>query len=107
MSSLAEYFTKHRPTPKWTFGDRVFGYYNGVPFVGTCGGEGMVNEAQGSLVTVFVDLPVKYKNEWHTTFIKVKPKELKRLMSMDDKEPLKLPGAGSIPAKRTTTKRKK
>jgi|LauGreDrversion4_2_1035121.scaffolds.fasta_scaffold1295544_2 hypothetical protein len=83
MSSLSEYFAKNRPVPKWTFGDRVFGRYNGIPFVGTCGGEGMVNETEGSLVTVFIDLPIKHKNTWHTTFIKVKPKDLKRLVSMD------------------------
>lgn len=79
MSNLAEYFAKNRPVAKWTFGDRVFGKFNGIPFVGTCGGEGMVNETEGSLVTVFIDLPIKYKNKWHTTFIKVKPKDLKRL----------------------------
>lgn len=83
MSSLAEYFAKHRPVPKWTFGDRVFGHYNGIPFVGTCGGEGMVNEVEGSQVTVFVDLPVKYKATWHTTFIKVSPKALKRLTKIE------------------------
>ena len=64
----------------------------------------MVNEAEGSLVTVFIDLPIKYKNKWHTTFVKVKPKELKRLTSMDETEPLKLQEAGSIPAKRTKKK---
>lgn len=106
MSNLAEYFAKHRPQAKWTFGERVFGKYNGVPFTGTTGGEGMVNEEQGSLVTVFIDLPLKDKNTWHMTFIKVKPTALKRLMSMDDKEPLKLPEAGSIPAKRTTQRKK-
>ena len=104
MSSLAEYFAKNRPAPKWTFGDRVFGRHLGVPFVGTCGGEGMVNETDGSLVTVFLDIPVKIKNIWHMTFIKVKPKDLKRLTSMDDTEPLKLKEAGSIPAKRTKKK---
>jgi hypothetical protein len=104
MSSLSEYFANNRPEPKWTFGDRVFGYYNGVPFVGTCGGEGMVNESQGSLVTVFIDLPIKYKNIWHTTFIKVKPKDLKRLIPIEDPEPLKIPKTGSISDKRTKKK---
>jgi len=79
MSSLAEYFALNRPQPKWTFGERVFGKFNGIPFVGTTGGEGMVNETEGSLVTVFIDLPIKYKGVWHTTFIKVKPKDIKRL----------------------------
>jgi hypothetical protein len=80
---LAEYFALNRPNAKWTFGDRVFGKAHGVPFVGTCGGEGMVNELEGSLVTVFVDLPVKIKGTWHLTFIKVKPSTLKRLPQID------------------------
>ena len=77
MSSLAEYFAANRPVPKWKFGDRVTGKYNGVPFVGTCGGEGMVNETLGSQVTVFIDLPIKDGKTWHMTFIKVKPSSLK------------------------------
>ena len=77
MSTLAEYFAKNRPQPKYHFGDRVCGKYHGVPFVGTCGGEGMVNEEQGMLVTVFLDLPLKYKDTVHNTFIKVKAKDLK------------------------------
>ena len=104
MGTLAEYFAIHRPQARWTFGERVFGKFNGVPFVGTTGGEGMINEEQGSLVTVFIDLPIKVKDTWHTTFVKVKPKDIKRLTSMDDTEPLKLPKAGSIPAKRTKQK---
>ena len=104
MGTLAEYFAKNRPQAKWSFGDRVWGKYNGVPFVGSAGGEGMVNEPQGSLVTVFLDLPLKDKDNWHMTFIKVRPKDLKRLQSLEDTEPLKLKEAGSIPAKRTKTK---
>lgn len=84
MSNLAEYFAKNRPTAKWTFGDRVFGKYHGIPFVGTCGGEGMVNEVEGSLVTVFLDLPLKHKNTVHSTFIKVKAKDLKRLTVFEE-----------------------
>jgi hypothetical protein len=79
MSSLAEYFALHRPKAKWNFGERVIGNFYGIPFVGTTGGEGMVNEAEGSLVTVFVDLPLKHKDTWHTTFIKVKPGTIRKL----------------------------
>ena len=89
MSTLAEYFAIHRPQPRWTFGERVYGNFNGVPFVGTTGGEGMVNETEGSLVTVFIDLPIKLKGVWHTTFIKVKPKDIKRLSSLEDDTPSK------------------
>jgi hypothetical protein len=87
MSNLAEYFAKHRPVPKWTFGERVFGKFNGIPFVGTTGGEGMVNETEGSLVTVFIDLPIKHNKVWRTTFIKVKPKDIKKISNFDLEEP--------------------
>jgi hypothetical protein len=82
MSNLADYFALHRPTAKWTFGERVIGNFYGIPFVGTTGGEGMVNEIEGSLVTVFIDLPVKHKGTWHTTFIKVKPSAIKKLSQL-------------------------
>jgi hypothetical protein len=81
---LAEYFALHRPAAKWSFGERVFGKYNGIPFVGTTGGEGMVNETEGSLVTVFVDLPIKHNDIWHSTFIKVKPGAIRKLSSLED-----------------------
>jgi hypothetical protein len=86
MTSLAEYFASNRPVAKWHAGDRVFGKIDEIPFIGTCGGETMVNETIGSMVTVFVDLPVKHKDTWHTTFIKVKPSKLKRLMLLSDKD---------------------
>jgi hypothetical protein len=87
--NLAEYFAKHRPQAKWTFGERVCGNYNGIPFAGTTGGEGMVNETEGSLVTVFIDLPLKHNDVWHTTYIKVKPKDLKRLPLVEDEVSIK------------------
>ena len=76
MSNLADYFEQNRPKAKWQFGDRVQGKFHGVPFIGTCGGEGMVNESEGSLTTVFIDLPIKIKDTCHMTFIKVKPNTL-------------------------------
>ena len=77
MASLAEYFAKNRPEPRYEIGERVFGYYNKVPFVGTVGADIMVNEEVGPLVTVFIDLPMKVSNNWHMTFIKVKYKDIK------------------------------
>jgi hypothetical protein len=80
MSNLSEYFALHRPVAKWSYGERVTGQFNGVPFAGTTGGEGMVNETEGSLVTVFLDLPIRHNDTWHTTFIKVKPNTIKKLV---------------------------
>jgi len=77
MASLAEYFAANRPVAKYNIGDRVIGKYHGVPFVGTCGADIMVNESVGPLVTVFLDLPLKHNDQWHELFIKVKYKDIK------------------------------
>jgi hypothetical protein len=106
MPSLAEYFEKNRYKPTWFLGDRVFGKYKKIPFVGTVGNDTVISEVEGPRVTVHLDLPMKVDNEYKS-FIIVKPKELKRLMLIqEEQEPLKLPAAGSIPAKRTKTKNK-
>jgi hypothetical protein len=79
MASLADYFAANRPKAKFTFGDRVCGKYHGIPFVGTAGGDVMVNEADGPMVTVFVDLPLKHNDVVHHTFIKVKQRDVRFL----------------------------
>ena len=100
MGNIAEYFEKNRYKPTWFIGDRVFGYYKKIPFIGTVGNDTVVSELEGPRVSVHLDLPIKVDKEYKT-FIITKPKELKRLKSMDDTEPLKLQEAGSIPVKRT------
>lgn len=79
MASLTEYFQENRPKPKYHIGDRVHGKYHGIPFCGTVGGETTVNFTVGAVVTVFLDLPLKYKKEWIMTFINVKPSTLEKL----------------------------
>lgn len=77
MTNLAEYFAANRPKPRYQVGERVHGEYLGVPFIGTVGNDGMVNDTDGPMVTVFVDLPLKAKDGVHHTFIKVKYKDIK------------------------------
>ena len=100
MGNLAEYFADNRYKPKWFIGDRVSGKYNGIPFIGTVGNDTVISEIIGPQVSVHLDLPMKIDKVYKTLII-VKPKDLKRLISMDETEPLKLQVAGSIPAKRT------
>jgi hypothetical protein len=78
MGSLAEYFEKHRPKPVWHIGDRVFGRWNKIPFIGTVGNDNMINETEGPRVSVFLDLPIRYKDQTHNVIF-VKQKDLKRL----------------------------
>jgi hypothetical protein len=82
MSSLAEYFAKNRYQPKWLIGDRVFGYWNKIPFIGTVGNDTLINELQGPRVSVHLDLPIKRDGQVHGIII-VKPKDLKRLVNLD------------------------
>ncbi len=85
MPNYAEYFERISYKPKWTIGDRVFGYYKKIPFIGTVGNDTLINETEGPRVSVFVDLPMKVDKEYRSIII-VKPKDLKRLVTFDEKE---------------------
>ena len=83
MASLAEYFSNNRYKAQWQIGDRVFGKYNKIPFIGTVGNDTLINEIEGPRVSVHLDLPLKFDYEYKS-YIIVNPKELKRLISMDE-----------------------
>lgn len=76
MSGLAEYFEKNRYKPKYFIGDRVQGKWNGIPFRGTVGNDTLINETEGPRISVFSDLPIKYKGKYHNIII-VKHKDVK------------------------------
>lgn len=78
MSTLAEYFAANRPKPKYAFGDRVEGTYKGIPWVGTAYTDNMVNESEGPMVSIHLDLPMKLGTEWHT-IIRVNYKDIRGL----------------------------
>jgi hypothetical protein len=78
MPSLAEYFAENRPKPKYNFGDRVEGTYQGIPFVGTAYGDNMRNETDGPMVSVHLDLPMMIGFVWHY-YILVAYKDIKEL----------------------------
>ena len=57
MSNLTEYFKRKAeelPKPKFQMGDRVFGRWNNIPFIGTVGQD--VNKQ----VSVCTDLPIRF-----------------------------------------------
>jgi len=76
MASLAEYFEKNRYKPKYVIGDRVFGYYHKIPFVGTVGNDTLISEIEGPRISILLDLPLMYENKVHTVII-VKHKDIK------------------------------
>lgn len=62
MANYAEYFEKlniDAPKAKFHYGDRVFGRWNKIPFIGS-----IVREADKN-VLVLLDLPVKHNKNIH------------------------------------------
>ena len=76
MSRLTDYFARRAVPVQWHAGDRVQGQWQGVPFIGTVAVEHLVSEAQGSEVTVFLDLPIVLDNQTYRQ-VTVKPQDLK------------------------------
>ena len=80
MGNVADYFERVAYKPKYFIGDRVHGFWNKIPFVGTVGNDNMINEKEGPRVSIHLDLPIKYKDKVHN-IIFVKQKDIKRLIS--------------------------
>ena len=82
MSTLTEQFAKNAYQPKYFIGDRVFGYWNKVPFVGSVGNDRDKVGDSGPEITVHLDLPLQYKGEIKSVVI-VRHKDVKPLKVLD------------------------
>jgi hypothetical protein len=78
MASLSDYFAKNAYKPKYFLGDRVYGKFNGIPFVGTVGNDRVIN-FDGPEITIHLDLPIKQDGVLKN-FIIVKHKDVKQLL---------------------------
>jgi len=76
MGNVADYFERIAYKPKWTIGDRVFGHWNKIPFVGTVGNDTLISEEQGPRISVHLDLPIKFKDKVQTVVF-VKHRDIK------------------------------
>ena len=76
--TLDEYYTANRPKPKYAFGDRVEGVYQGIPYVGTAYTDNMRNELEGPMVSIHLDLPMKIDGVLHNN-LRVTYKQIKGL----------------------------
>jgi hypothetical protein len=74
--TLAEYFKENRYQPKYFIGDRIFGHWNKIPFVGTVGNDTVINETEGPRISVLLDLPIKFQNKIYNVII-VKHRDVK------------------------------
>ena len=76
MGNQTDYFERIGYRPIWFIGDRVFGHWHKIPFVGTVGHDRQINERDGPEITVHLDLPIKFKDKVYT-FIIVKHRDIK------------------------------
>lgn len=96
MANVAEYFEKNRYQGSYEFGERVFGYYGKIPFIGSVGNDSVVNMDEGPRITVHVDLPIMIDGQIKTVII-VKHKDIKSLLR--DYDASGVPKAGATDSK--------
>lgn len=79
MANYAEYFAARdadKPKPKFNYGDRVFGHWNRIPFIGS------VIREEDKIVLVQTDLPVKHEEQLHN-ILKLARMDVKLLKNYD------------------------
>lgn len=89
MRNQAEYFKENRHVAKYEFGQRIFGYWNNIPFVGTVGNDTVINETIGPQYSIHLDLPIKYQKVIYNVIVDKQSnfKKITKLIEMeiDDK----------------------
>lgn len=72
---LTRYYQQHGYKATYEIGDRIRGFYNGIPFIGSVGNDSLVNEDEGPRVSVHLDLPMMIDGKLRTVII-VKHKDI-------------------------------
>jgi len=79
MGNQTDYFNRIGYKHTYDIGDRIFGRWHKIPFVGTVGNDRLINHTVGPEVTVHLDLPIKYQGTVYN-FIIVKHKDIKQIL---------------------------
>ena len=78
MGNQTEYFERTEYKPEYHIGDRVFGYWNDIPFAGTVGNDTLISLVEGPRISIHLDLPIRYEGIVKTMLI-VKHKDVRRM----------------------------
>lgn len=78
MGNQTDYFERIGYKPTYSIGDRVFGHWNRIPFVGTVGNDRVIG-LSGPEITIHLDLPIRYNDEVKN-FIIVKHRDIKQTL---------------------------
>ena len=80
MGNQTDYFERIGYQPQYHIGDRVFGHWNGIPFVGTVGNDRVINNT-GPQITVHLDLPINHQQQIRHVVV-VEHRDISRLKEM-------------------------
>jgi len=82
VANQTDYFNRIGYKHTYDIGDRIFGKWNKIPFIGTVGNDRLINHIDGPEVTVHLDLPIKHKDRVYN-FIIVKHKDILSKLVID------------------------
>jgi len=78
MGTQTDYFNRIGYKPKYHLGDRVFGKWNKIPFMGTVGNDRCIDGVNPE-ITIHLDLPIAIDKKIYN-FIIVKHKDIKQTL---------------------------
>ena len=81
MGTQTDYFNRIGYKPKYHLGDRVFGKWNKIPFIGTVGNDRCIDGVNPE-ITIHLDLPIRLTGQLYS-FIIVKHKDIKPLKEIE------------------------
>lgn len=77
MGKQTEYFDSIGYRPTYWIGDRVFGRWNKIPFVGSVGNDTVIDNT-GPRISIHLDLPIKFEDQIHNIIV-VRHKDIVKL----------------------------
>jgi hypothetical protein len=77
MGNQTDYFNQIGYKPKYHLGDRVFGHWRKIPFIGSVGNDRCIDGVNPE-ITIHLDLPIKLTEQVYSVII-VKHKDIKPL----------------------------
>ena len=80
MGNQTDYFERIGYKAKYQIGDRVFGHWNKIPFVGTVGNDRVIDKT-GPQVTIHLDLPIRFEQQVRNVIV-VKHRDITKLTQM-------------------------
>lgn len=83
MGNQTDYFERIGYRPKYYIGDRVFGHYQKIPFIGSVGNDTIISEIEGPRISIQLDLPMKTRDGFRSIII-VKHRDIRPLKDYDD-----------------------